>query len=208
MQLTVKQVRENVDRMLVRDVFVKLENMTGKRLTVDACCHNDGVTKQCADYCSPAQSSLRADVSGQHVWFHAPFRQIESFVKHYLKCKSRAPQTTSACIVVPACHGKWRKLLSNMTMLQQFEKGSNLFCAPGVDSNQVQLGPAPWAVEVWHDAASPESNLQSLRNESEQLLMTFPGYVQGKPAVTLVDSGASVNFVDRAFAVEHGFGVH
>ena len=37
--------------------------------------------------------------------------------------------------------------------------------------------------------------------------MTFPGYVQGKPAVTLVDSGPSVNFVDCAFAVEHGFEV-
>ena len=82
MQLTVKQVRENVDRMLVKDVFVKLEDMTGKWFTIDACCDNDGVTKQCADYCSPAKSFLHSDVSGQHVWIYAPFRQIESFVRH------------------------------------------------------------------------------------------------------------------------------
>ena len=35
-----------------------------------------------------------------------------------------------------------------------------------------------------------------------------PGSMQGKAAVTLVDTGASVNFVDLAFAVDYGFEVH
>ena len=106
---------------------MKLENVTCKRFTIDACCDNDGVTKQCADYCSPAKSFLHSIVSGQHVWIHAPFRQIESFVKHYLKCKSKVPQTTSACNMVPACYGKWRKLLSNMTLLQKFKRDLTCF---------------------------------------------------------------------------------
>ena len=42
--MSVKQVRENVDCTLVRDVFEALEEMTGRSFTtVDACCDDADV---------------------------------------------------------------------------------------------------------------------------------------------------------------------
>ena len=72
-------------------------------------------------------------------------------MKHYLRCKSRAPHNTSACIAVPAFHSaKWRSLLQDMRLLKQYAKGAMLFAEAGHGSIQV-LGPSPWDYEVHYD---------------------------------------------------------
>lgn len=110
-----RQVCENVNRMLIKEVFVEVEALTGKPFDIDACCDDEGANSHCASYCSPSSSFLKGDVSGQHVWMNVPTNRIELFIKHYLKCKARAPQTTSACVVVPCWQGPWRRLLTGMS---------------------------------------------------------------------------------------------
>ncbi len=146
--LTVREVRENTDRMLIKEVFVEIESLTGRTFDLDACSDNSGVTSHCESYCSPSSSFLKRDVSGRHVWMHLPNNRIEQFIKHYLRCKSSAPQSTSACVVVPCWQGPWRQLLGGMKLLRTYNQGSNLFAAPVGGSNRVALGPAPWAVEI------------------------------------------------------------
>ncbi len=62
--LTLNDVQSNNDRMLVKEVVVDLEALTGKRFDLDACCDDLGVNSHCADYCSPAKSFLSRDVCG------------------------------------------------------------------------------------------------------------------------------------------------
>ena len=46
--LTMRHVRENVNRMLSKEVFVEVAALTGKPFDIDACCDNDGVNSHCA----------------------------------------------------------------------------------------------------------------------------------------------------------------
>lgn len=81
-------MQSNTDRMIVKEVIVDLEALTGKQFTIDACCDDSGVNAHCAEFCSPARSFLSSDVSGMHVWLNAPFARVGRFLKHYLRCKS------------------------------------------------------------------------------------------------------------------------
>ena len=192
--LTMRPVRENVNRM-IKEVFVEVAALTGKPFDVDACCDDDdGVNSHCVSYCSPSSSFLKGDVSGQHVWMNMPTSRIELFIKHYLKCKARAPQSTSACVVVPCWQGPWRKLLTGMKLLKSYEQGSTLLTAPMRGSNCAPLGPAPWVVEIWYDAPAPAVQLSSVSSDAYELLFTFPGLVAGVPAKIAVDNCATHNF--------------
>jgi len=86
--LSLNNVQSNTDRMIVKEVIVDLEALTGKQFTIDACCDDSGVNAHCAEFCSPARSFLSSDVSGKHVWLNAPFARVGRFLKHYLRCKS------------------------------------------------------------------------------------------------------------------------
>lgn len=205
--MSMQEVKDNVNRMFVREVLVKLEAKCGNKFTYDACCDNNGVNAHCQKFSSPANSFLKSDVCGQHVWLHAPLEKLESFMKHYLKCKGTAPQTTSACIVVPKGEGKWSHLLKNMQLLETFDKGSMLFSAPVERSGRHELGPSPWDLEIWYDPPS-KMQINSLSNDGEQLLMTFSGSVAGSQAVVLVDNGATHSFVDRAFVAKSELKLH
>ncbi len=104
--------------------------------------------------------------------------------------------------------GKWRKLLGGMQLLRSYAKGSILFSAPQVgNSLRRQLGPTPWDIEVWYGPPAA-MRLSTLPYEAQPLLMTFPGYVADYPAETLVDGGATHNYIDAAFAAAKGLKVH
>ena len=105
--------------------------------------------------------------------------------------------------------GKWRKLLGGMQLLRSYAKGSILFSAPQVgNSLRRQLGPTPWDIEVWYGPPAAPMRLSTLPYEAQPLLMTFPGYVADYPAKTLVDGGATHNYIDAAFAAAKGLKVH
>ena len=207
-------MQSNSDRMIVREVFVDCEALTNKQFTVDACCSDSGVNSHCSVFYSPAKSFLHSDVCGQHVWLHPPVARVERFLKSYLKCKSRAPSSTSACVVVPAFHSaSLRKLLKGMQLLKRYSKGSMLFAEAGHQSGQRALGPSPWDFEVFYDPPSvgPDALLDLQLNaggDAEQLVMSFPGFVDDCPACVLVDSGASHNFIDRAVVAKQGLREH
>ena len=88
--------------------LLKLNICLAETFDIDACCDDLHVNSHRVSHCSPSSSFLKRDMSGLHVWLHAPFACTEVFLKHYLQCKAKAPQTTSACIVVPAWQGKVR----------------------------------------------------------------------------------------------------
>ncbi|DBA92040.1 TPA: hypothetical protein ACH3X2_14246 [Trebouxia sp. C0005] len=150
--LSMTDVQSNSDRMLVREVFVDCETLTGSQFIVDTCSSSSGVNSHCPVFYSPAKSFLSADVCGPHVWLHPPVAKVEPFVKHYLKRKAQVPAKTSACAVVPAVHSaRWRKLLQGMQLLRKYPKGFTMFAEAGQGSGQRALGPLPWDYEVYYD---------------------------------------------------------
>ena len=91
-----------------------------------------------------------------------------------------------------------------MKLLKSYEQGSTLFTALMRGSNCAPLGPAPWVIEIWYDAAV---QVNSVCSDAYDLLFTFPGLVAGVPAKIAVDNCATHNFCEHAFAVKHGLDV-
>ncbi len=78
--LSLNDVHDNSDRMIVQEEYVNLQHLTGRQSTHDACCDDRGVNAHCADFSSPADSFLQCDVAGRHVWLNAPFAKLDLFI--------------------------------------------------------------------------------------------------------------------------------
>ncbi len=140
------------------------------------------------------------------------FARVDRFLKHYLRCKSGAPHSTSACILVPAnSDAQWRNLLSGMTMLGKCEKGCMLYAEAGCEGNRTALGPSPWDVEIWFNPPAAEMQVRAMAQMSmnvvsgfERFTMSMPAFVEGHALCTLFDSGATHDYIDSAFVAKCG----
>lgn len=192
------------DRMILPTEFARLQRMSGRTFTLDACCNESGCNRLVDNYCSPARDFLRHDCSGQHVWLNAPFAQLEQFIAHYKQCKQRDPRSTSACILVPVWHGErsqgWRRLLAGMRLLHEYPAGSVLFTGPCAAGTRRYLPPTPWAVQVWHDPPELPLSISAVA-DAASLTMAFPGRVTDAACSVLIDSGAKgFAYMSSAFA--------
>jgi hypothetical protein len=190
--------------MLSPDHFALIQSLLKVQFTLDAACDPDGLNAHCPRFCSTAKSFLKEDVAGETVWMNPPFNQVSEFIKHYKKCKARAPRSTSAAMLLPQWQSAaWRPLLEGMHCVMVFPKGSLLFSSPGPDGTRKQLPGTPWPVEVWYDPVQPTASVPCLRLSAAAADVTLPhracmkAHVSGSPASVLLDTGASVCFVSK-----------
>jgi hypothetical protein len=94
---------DRIDRMLHPSYFQMIERMIGTKFTLDACANPNGDNALCVKYCSPDNSFLNFNCARETIWMNPPFRGniMKSMILHYLQCKQQAPNTTSACILLP-----------------------------------------------------------------------------------------------------------
>ena len=199
--------------------------MSGREFTLDAAASDSGDNTHCTDFCSPSNSFMSKVHTG-HIWINAPFTQLTTFVQHYLHCKQLSPDSTSACILVPGyLLPVLKSMLSGMTCLKRFTKGTALF-EQSTRSGQLAASPSlSWPVYIFTDvpsgadqAFSSGQSMHRLHNavvssaahdsdleSDERLAMLFEGAFQGGfggrghgdglNSPILFDSGASSNFV-------------
>lgn len=119
--------------------------------TVDACASSQ--TAQANVFYSGFQAFRKAQVDGERVLLVAPFRHAGQYVRHYLECKERAPQT-SGVLVLPKLDGKpWWALTSGMKVVREYPVGStNLFYAPDPSGRGwIEMPPLRWPVVIFWD---------------------------------------------------------
>ena len=194
--------------------FERLEQLSGARFDVDACCHESGSNSHCNKYYSAKESFLTATVSGLHCWINAPFRYLHEFIQHYLQNKAAQPESTSACIVVPVWKepSPWRDLLQNMKLMHTYPVGSHIFSMPARHGGRVPMKGIPWPVEVWHDVRGskppivPSVHAVQLGQVGgrDGPIMTFDANINGSPGQVLMDSGATKCFADTGYVHDHG----
>lgn len=183
---------DNVGLMMPDHKFPDFERLCGKAFTVNACCNDSGCYPHCNAQHSPANSFMSADVSGEHVFLQPPLNKAHLFVAHYLRCKSKDPQHTLACIAVPDCfQPRVDKLLTGMQRLGRYDAGA-------VEGAMRSATP----LQVWHDPPAPPMSCNNLAKKSNRLLMTFPGKVAQIDACVLIDSGATHDFIDKRFVAQ------
>ena len=150
-----------------------------------------------------------AGIPGHHLLLNAVTSRPKDMLSHYLKCKMQAPDTTSACIVVPVWQGKWRTHLHNMKLLHTYDKHHEVSAA----FSQQLCGPPkcnwqPSAIEIWYDAAEQfKVNLAS-DHLQDTLRMTFDGKIADINSKIFIDSGASHNYISASFVASHKLPVH
>jgi hypothetical protein len=187
--------------------FDTIQARMPQKFTMDACSNDSGDNAMCTVFACPSDSFLDKNVCGHTVWINPPFAKISQFVRHYLTCKARSPQNTSACILIPAWPGKHRRLLQGMELMHRYERGHVLFSAPRTDGSRSVMPGIPWPVEIWHDPAGRVVPVALNAATAEQpLLFRYAARAAGRKATVLLDSGATHNFVSAAYA--HASGLH
>ena len=198
------RLRDRNDRMILPLEFKRIENMSGLRFDLDACCNASGDNKLCPEFCSPEKSFLAADLRGKHVWLNPPFDQLEQFLAHYSAQKAMSPCDTSACLCVPAWYGararQWRKHLSGMRLLHQYPKGYHLFTSPTESGMRERMPGIPWPVQIWYDPPQCETSVSVVAGD-DPLTMSFECTANKQPCKLLVDTGAKgEGFISLAMA--------
>ena len=216
-----------MDNQVLKD----LETQLGCAFTHDACSDTVGANAHCASFSSPANPFLQTDCSGQTVWLNPPFSRAAQFIQHYLQCKSKAPLSTAACIVVPQVAewyrpASWTPFLQTMRLVRQFPAGAAI-----LRDSEGRLVRSSLPLNVWYDGPDPQQLPLATQQDSSAastcpcdaycsvnaarrptpggLSLLFDAHLAGrKGGVVLVDTGASHAFISMAFAKDAGLQLH
>jgi hypothetical protein len=140
------------DYQFDRHEFNRWDNLYGP-FTLDGAASPQNY--QVSDFCSKEQSFLERDVTGHTVWLNPPFGKIAGFIKHFEDCRKTDPYSTQGLLVVPDLQSLDKQavalikpVLMKYKLLHTYPKGSFLFSTQGAEK-AVQLGPTPWAVDIY-----------------------------------------------------------
>ena len=210
------------DFMLNSSEFHKVQELSRRSFTWDACCSDSGNNALCKNFSSPLNSFLQADVSGQHVWLHPPVDIAEACVKHMIHCWHNAPHTTSACIMLPDTLAYLVNTSTvSMRLLRKYNTNSPILLSPHNRSQQriknamrvYYLSPAPTQHTLHMLSEVGDDDLLSDPSPTP-LAFTFHAACTActtndpdPPVIhttVLADSGASTRFASLAWVTKHG----
>ena len=113
---------------------------------------------------SEADSCLRHEWAGRHVWCNPPFKNAKQILIHFLNEWATDPENTSAVFILPKrTWASWYHLKVHFEVLHEYPVGSDLFTTPNwerlhhsSDTSHVRKGrgPTTWPVMVLYKAPS------------------------------------------------------
>ena len=147
-----------------------------------------------------------SEVQSNCRWLHPPYGQERLAIVHYKTCKDKDPTNTSAIIVVPTKgigHSTpWTPLLQGMVLLKQYTKEDMIYTSGTRRFGKTRM------VEIWWDPPLPpppklphgytignQTNFMYAVHSGAHHDMVFACTINDKPALALIDSGASASFV-------------
>lgn len=89
------------DRRLIKVEFDRLQRLSGRTFTVDACANPSGDNALCTRFFSANNSFLKQDLGNEFLWINPPFSRAFDFLTHYFAQKRQNPQKVGACIMLP-----------------------------------------------------------------------------------------------------------
>ena len=183
------------DRMFLPQEFQKVQKALERQFTFDAACGDNSL---CARYASPSNSFFDQDVSGEFVWINPPYTHIKEWQDHYLRCKRKNPEHTSAVFVVP----KWTQVEHSMRsagfkLLHTYAQGTHLFSKKSGDHTRTDMSGIPWPIQLWYDPPSKSVHLNSI--ESNRRTMIFDARLCQSTCKVLADSGANCSRLADGF---------
>ena len=193
---------ESSENRHILPIHLEMLEMRIGKFDCDCCAAPDGSNAFCTAFHSCSDSFLDSDVQGQHVWLDPPLHLLSDFIAHYRTCKSRAPASTSACILVPAFAVSKlaaRGLLTGFCLVHTFPAGSHLYSSA---SGQRYSGCATAGMYVYHDPCVAFLRTTLHVADSEQALCCAK--LAGFSVQVLFDTGATASFVNMRFVRRTG----
>ena len=203
-------------RALTPSVMAEIEQLMDRRLSFDAHAVRAGFGELC-NLCAPRGRVLSSVDLGGHTVLFTPssLSALQQQLAHYRACK-RQRSDTAACILLPAfVERKASSLLAGMRRVHRYAPGSPLFNGLSLSGAPEPLPPLPYSVDVWYDAPSPGPSARPapfLSTVSSPVLSAVAGaplplvhvLAAGLPFKTLVDSGASHDFISDSVVRQLG----
>ncbi len=182
-------------------------------------------------YTSKQDGFLDFDCIGHHVWIDAPYAETAMYLLYFIQAKMKSPYNTSACGMLPEwAVSNLRPLLKGWERLFSYQKGAKIYEVPGTSTMRVPG--IPWAMQVWHSPIAIPTELVNQVNdaardpsvdqtwvdgdqmdidsdsesgdETPELTFMFPAKLAGNTHSTLMDSGATIEFLSKAAAQRAG----
>ena len=145
--------------------------------------------------------SENLDFSNKHTLLTLNPQVAESVLKSYFRDKSKAPTTTSACIVLPAKHRpSWGKLLAGMKLIHTIDPYKESFSTTPTGGSHCFSSP----FEVWHDDVQTTGFVAVASQAHGGLTMWVNGKIRGSKANVLADTGATHVLLDHKFCQQTG----
>ncbi|GIL54530.1 hypothetical protein Vafri_10022 [Volvox africanus] len=97
-----------------------------------------------------------------------------------------------------------------MTLLQEDPVGTSLFQSNNPHTRHKQLEPLHYPVQVWYDAPGPTTPPRVFNHHANtgHITMHIAGHINRRPARILIDSGASISFINTNYAHKHNLHIH
>jgi hypothetical protein len=96
--------RRSIDWKLVDSVFEPLHARFN--FTLEGCADDEGLNSHGdLSHCSPSDSILERDLSGERAFINPPWELAERIAEHFEDCRRTSPTSTMAVFVLP----KWAK---------------------------------------------------------------------------------------------------
>ena len=125
-------------------------------------------------------------------WIHPPTPHVQKMVQAHVRTIPRK----AACLLIPK-DGSCKNVFESMNLLKTYKKG-DVLPSPSYGFRTCL------EMDLWLDKGKPMMECRRLHDESEALMMTFPGQIKahGKlmDADILIDTGATHCFIDASFA--------
>ena len=181
---------------LTPEMFQEVQSVTGRDFTKFV--HSESSTLS-SDFNS-LHRVCDENLSGVHSWINVQMSQLRSSLLHYHDCKRKDPYATSACVLVPAVQrGMFREMLKHWTVVKDIRAGTPILTVKdGVSTPTV----SKYHMQVLYDPVMTEQ--LSAVVQDGRVTMHFVGQAAGTEVDFLFDSGASANYVSKAFAKLHG----
>lgn len=144
-----KQSVRTVDWRLVDRVFDPLHDKL--KFTLEACADDEGLdTHRELPFCSPSNSILNQDLSGERVYFNPPWDMAEQIAAHFENCRKLDRKNTMGVFILPAWE-KFDTMTRNWKLYQEFPARTPLFTRLSKENAVIHetVRPAHWPVRIW-----------------------------------------------------------
>lgn len=201
------KLRKHSDASFVDYEFKIIQNRLPSPFTVDAAADDFGLNAKCKRFFSPARSFLHQTQlqKSDTVWINPPFHDLPSWIRHYKAMKATDP-SLSACFLIPQTT---RNMTDADVMQMQNAQTSRLIQeyppdAPLFQRYDGSILSVPWPVRIIYDPPATARSCPTLRHTRSDTdtenqtssFMSFTALLAGSPSRTLLDTGATHNFLD------------